>query len=470
MKRTACILTLISVLFVLAGCAAPVITPTQDGPVTDTTLPVPINLTKATPDNNNTPTFTWNVPSADNLGIASYQVRIGSDIFIDIGNVTTYTVAAPLPDGSHTFEVRAVSKAGNKGTAGFLAFTIDTAPPAISGINSSDVTEASAIIIWITDEPATSQVEYGTTTACGLTSPLDAALVTNRCITLTGLASGTTYHYRVRSTDAAGNEAVSDSYTLSTAQVTALGTLTVHFIDVGQGDSILIDFGDIEVLIDGGDKSADVVSYIDDYVDGALEVIVATHPHADHIGSLIDVLAAFEVQEIWLNGDTSTSKTYSQFMSAVKFEGAQVYEARRGDTIEVGDLVFNVLHPVNLTDTTNNNSIVLSLSYGEVAFLFTADAEQEAEASMLAQGIVADVEILKVGHHGSRSASSPSFLAVAQPEVAIYMAGVDNRYGHPHEETISALQAVGALIYGTDANGTIVVSTDGQTYTIQTEK
>jgi beta-lactamase superfamily II metal-dependent hydrolase len=244
------------------------------------------------------------------------------------------------------------------------------------------------------------------------------------------------------------------------------GTLTVHFIDVGQGDSILLDFGYIEVLIDGGEKSPGVVSYIDDHVDGLLEVMVATHPHADHIGGLIAVLAAFEVDEIWLNGDTSTSKTYSQFMSAVNSEGAKVYVAKRGDTIQAGNLTFNVLHPVNLSGTINNNSIVLSLGYGQVDFLFAGDAEQEAEASMLAAGIVPDVEILKVGHHGSRTASSVQFLQAAKPECAIYMAGQGNSYGHPHQETITNLCEISAEIYGTDIHGTIVVTTDGVTYNV----
>ena len=244
------------------------------------------------------------------------------------------------------------------------------------------------------------------------------------------------------------------------------GTLTVHFIDVGQGDSILLDFGDIEVLIDGGEKSPGVISYIDDYVDGPLEVMVATHPHADHIGGLIAVLGAFEVDEIWLTGDTSTSATYSQFMSAVNSEGAKVFVARRGDTIQAGTLIFNVLHPVNLSGKTNNNSIVLSLSYGQVDFLFTGDAEQEAEASMLMDGIVPDVEILKVGHHGSRTASSIQFLQVARPECAIYMAGQGNSYEHPHQETIINLCEAGAEIYGTDIHGTIVITTDGETYNL----
>jgi beta-lactamase superfamily II metal-dependent hydrolase len=242
-----------------------------------------------------------------------------------------------------------------------------------------------------------------------------------------------------------------------------LETLTVRFIDVGQGDSILLDFGDIEVLIDGGKESPGVVSYIDDYVDGPLEVMVATHPDYDHIGGLVDVLAAFEVKEIWHNGDTSTSATYSQFMSAVNSEGASVFVARRGDTIQAGDLAFNVLHPVNLSGTTNDNSIILSLSHGQVDFLFTGDAEQEAEASMLTEGIVPDVEILKVGHHGSRTASSMQFLQVAKPEYAIYMAGQGNSYGHPHQETITNLCEVGAEIYGTDIHGTIIITTDGET-------
>jgi len=370
-KRLASILLAISLLFGLVGCTS----------VVDTTPPtIPGNISKTTPDNDNTPTFTWDAATDAISGIASYQVRIDSDAFTDIGNVTTYTVSTALPDGAYTFEVRAVDKASNQGTAGSLAFTIDT-----------------------------------------------------------------------------------------TAAI-SLVTLTVHFIDVGQGDSILVDFGDTEVLIDGGEKSPGVVSYIDDYVDGPLEVMVATHPHTDHIGGLIGVLDAFKVDEIWLNGDTSTSETYSRFMSAVNSEGAKVREVRRGDTIQVGNLTFDVLHPANLSGTTNDNSIVLSLSYGQVDFLFTGDAEQEAEASMLTAGIVPDVEILKVGHHGSRTASSAAFLAATTPEVAIYMAGKGNVYGHPHAETIEALEEIGAEIYGTDVNGTIVVVTDGITYAVQTEK
>jgi competence protein ComEC len=250
------------------------------------------------------------------------------------------------------------------------------------------------------------------------------------------------------------------------------GELKVHFIDVGQGDSILIDLGETEVLIDGGEKSLGVVDYLKKYVDGPLEVMVATHPHSDHIGGLIAVLAAFQVQQIWYNGENGDSATYSDFVAAVQAEGADIHVGKRGDNIVAGRLTFLILNPKTLAGTVNNNSIVLSLSYGQVDFLFMGDAEKEAEGAMLvASDIpVPDVEVLKVGHHGSRTASSPAFLAATSPEVAIYMAGTGNRYGHPHQETLAALAQIGAKVYGTDVNGTITVSTDGRTFVVQTER
>lgn len=248
--------------------------------------------------------------------------------------------------------------------------------------------------------------------------------------------------------------------------------LKVHFIDVGQGDAILIDQQEIEVLIDGGDRSPGVVSYLKTYVDGPLELMVATHPHSDHIGGLIDVLAAFQVEEVWHNGDTVPSKTCSEFMSAVEAENAQVVRAVRGHTMEVDGLILKVLHPVNLNDTTDNNSIVLCLAHGQIDFLFTGDAGKEAEKDMLIKSDmpVPDVEVLKVGNHCSRTASSFDFLAVTTPEVAIYMAGEGNRDGYPHEDAISALCNVGAEVYGTDVHGSIVITSDGKAYEIQLEK
>jgi beta-lactamase superfamily II metal-dependent hydrolase len=376
---------------------------------------------------------------------------------------------------TYHYRVKSKDAAGNEAISGDETFATsqppDTTPPVISAIAASGITTTTATITWTTNELATSNVEYGLNASYGFTTPTppdSTADNSSHSVILSGLTPSTTYHYRILSKDSVGNTTTSEDLTF----ITASGTipLTVHFIDVGQGDAILVDYGTNEVLIDGGSSSPGVVGYLENYVDGPLEVMVATHPHADHIGGLIAVLGAFEVQQVWYNGDTSTSQTYSSFMSAVQAEGAEVHVARRGDEIDVGGLTFKVLNPVNTSGTTNNNSIVLELSYGQVDFLFEGDAEQEAEASMLAAGIVRDVEILKVGHHGSRTASSPSFLAAAKPEVAIYMAGTGNSYGHPHAETISALQAIGATIYGTDVNGSIMVTTTGVTYQVTTSK
>ncbi|MFC2068051.1 lamin tail domain-containing protein [Chloroflexota bacterium] len=189
-------------------------------------------------------------------------------------------------------------------------------------------------------------------------------------------------------------------------------------------------------------------------------------PHADHIGGLIEVLGAFKVDQIWHNGDTSESKTYADFMDGVQSEGAEIHIARLHNTIEAGELKLFVHHPANLEGSTNNNSIVLHLAYGEIDFLFTGDAEKEAEGQMmeLSSIRIPEVEILKVGHHGSKTASSLNFLGITSPEVAIYMAAEDNQYGHPHQETITALNDISAKIYGTDIHWNIVITTDGKDY------
>jgi len=248
-------------------------------------------------------------------------------------------------------------------------------------------------------------------------------------------------------------------------------SLQVHFIDVGQGDSILIDFGQNEMLIDGGEKSSGVIDYINSYVEGPLEIIVATHPHADHIGGLIEVLNDFPVKEIWLNGDSSTSKTYKQFMAAVNSEGANIYEAKRGSSISLSNLNFIILNPPsNLFSDTNNNSIVLRLNYGDTSFLFAGDAEQRAEASILTAGDELQAEILKAGHHCSKTSSSKTFLSAVKPKEAICMVGKNNRYGHPHQETLADLREIGADVYRTDINGTIKILTDGRNYKVETSK
>jgi competence protein ComEC len=282
--------------------------------------------------------------------------------------------------------------------------------------------------------------------------------------------------------------------------------LKIHFIKTTRlCDAILIDLGESEMLIDGGFPNSGVADYIKDYVDGSLEAMVATHPHPDHIGGLVEVLKKFEVNEIWVNGDhlklspevissSPMSESLSKFVklceiftSLANKEGAPVQVARRGQTIGMGILSFSVLHPDSLLPyspsqkppgpifiTMNNNSIVLRLRYGHVTFLFTGDASKKAEASMLGAGLGVQADILKVGHHGSKFASSPQFLKSVKPKVAVYMGhGIKKpKYGplKPHPNTVAALKEVGAEVYGVDTHGTIVITTDGKKYTIETGK
>lgn len=280
--------------------------------------------------------------------------------------------------------------------------------------------------------------------------------------------------------------------------------LKVHFIKTTKMcDAILIDLGESEILIDGGFPNSGVAEYIEDYVDGSLEAMVATHPHPDHIGGLVKVLKTFHVNEIWVNGDdlkmspelirsSPMPETFSKFVklnqiftSLVNKQEASVHVARRGQTIDIGILSFFVLHPDTLLsyspsqdigsifESMNNNSVVLWLRYGNVTFLFTGDALKKAEANILEAGLEVQADILKVGHHGAMDASSPQFLESVRPKVAVYMAsGKPSKYSmiKPHPDTIAALKEVGAKVYGVDTHGTIIITTDGKTYTIDTEK
>jgi competence protein ComEC len=246
-------------------------------------------------------------------------------------------------------------------------------------------------------------------------------------------------------------------------------SLSVHFIDVGQGDSILIDLGDKEILIDAGEYYPGVVNYIRPFVDGKLEIVIATHPHYDHIGGLIDVLQKFDVMDMWINGDQSDSQTYRDLLSLAESKNVALHTAKRGDLIQAGDLNLLVLNPAQtFFEDPNNNSIALNLRYRDVDFLFMGDAEHEAETAMLlgSNMPVPDCDVLKIGHHGSGSATSQDFLSVAKPETAVYMAGSGNSFNHPHREVIERLAANGVKIYGTDKNGNIVVNSDGKTCTV----
>ena len=250
----------------------------------------------------------------------------------------------------------------------------------------------------------------------------------------------------------------------------ASGTLEVYFFDVGQGDSELIRLpGGENILIDAGTSSTEdeLVGELRSLGAETLDLVVATHPHADHIGGMAAVIDAFDVRQVVMprisESDTPTTKTYENLLQSIADKGLTITPAEPGDELlSSGGAVLTVLAP-NGEDygDLNNYSVVLRLTYGEDSFLFTGDAEEASEEEMLSLDWPLTATVLKCGHHGSETSTSPAFLDAVSPQYAVISCGVDNDYGHPDAVTLEKLEAAGAEVFRTDLQGTILASTDG---------
>ena len=248
-----------------------------------------------------------------------------------------------------------------------------------------------------------------------------------------------------------------------------LGTLDAYFLDVDQGDSILLKGPDFTILIDAGRRErAEVVPYLESIGVQSIDLLVGTHPHADHIGQFPQVLARFPVSEVWMSGDSNATLTFERALDAVAASGAAYHEPRTGEVYQIGSARIEVLNPTELSDEPNEGSVSFRVVFGEVAFMLTGDAEVETERAILDTSIAAGrdlhAQILKLGHHGSNTSSSLDFLLAVDPKIAIWSAGIDNTYGHPSPLTLQRLQDLGVTVYGTAVDGTIVVETDGRTF------
>ena len=239
--------------------------------------------------------------------------------------------------------------------------------------------------------------------------------------------------------------------------------LNVHFLDVGQGDAVLISCDDAYMLIDAGDndKGTLVQNYLNKQGVEHLDYIIGTHPDADHIGGMDVILYKFDCGTVMMPEVTNDTATYRDVIDTMKEKGYQNTAPVVGDSYSLGSAQFTILGPTDTYEDTNNNSIVLLLTHGDNKFLFVGDAEEKAEEDILAEGVSVKADVLKVGHHGSRTASSEAFLQAVEPTYAVISCGQDNSYGHPHAETLNTLRSMGVKVFRTDEQGTVTVTSDG---------
>ena len=258
-------------------------------------------------------------------------------------------------------------------------------------------------------------------------------------------------------------------------ETSSLSDLKVHYIDVGQADATLFQYSDQDksytILFDTGDwKGDEVVNYLKAQDVSTIDLVVVSHPDADHIGQLDDVVQDFDVGEVWMSGNESSSQTFMRGVEAVINSEADYHEPRAGEEYEIGPLEITVLYPETITGKSNEESISLLFTYGSTKFLFTGDAGKSDERNILSSGIDIGADILHLGHHGSNTSSDHAFIHAVDPVVAIYSAGVNNLYGHPSQDVVSHIKDAGVELYGTDKDGTIVVTSDGENFHIETNK
>jgi competence protein ComEC len=254
--------------------------------------------------------------------------------------------------------------------------------------------------------------------------------------------------------------------------------LTVAFLNVGQGDAIFIQAPNgVQVLIDGGPDATVLreLGQVMPFYDRSINVVIATHPDQDHIGGLVDVVQNFSVDHVIESGVTGDTATAERFNFLVEEKIDSQHIATRGMRVHLDQargIYMDILHPaydVSRMRDTNDASVTARLVYGETEFLFTGDISERIEKELVAKGtpMTLESDVIKLGHHGSKTSSSREFLESAQSEVAVVSAGCDNRYGHPHTDVISRVEQLGMLILDTCTGGTIVMESDGEVIVVQ---
>lgn len=250
-----------------------------------------------------------------------------------------------------------------------------------------------------------------------------------------------------------------------------LSCMKVHYIDVGQGDSILVQVNNKNLLIDAGPRSAqnELISYLKSLNIKQLDYVIATHPHEDHIGGMGQVIKTFNIGKFYAPKVIHNTKTFEYMMNQLKNKKLKVNVIKKGigDEFNLGsDVSTKVFTPTkdNYEDL-NNYSPIIKISYKDTSFMFTGDAEKEAESEALQEKKDLKSTVLKLGHHGSSTSTTEEFFKAVSPEFAIISLGSDNKYGHPHKETLEILEKTKTKYYRTDEDGTIILKSNGESVT-----
>lgn len=248
------------------------------------------------------------------------------------------------------------------------------------------------------------------------------------------------------------------------------GILQIRVIDCGQADSILLHLENYNILIDAGEEKAAtaVRKVLDNLGISKIDLLVATHPHADHIGGMQKIVENYDIDSVMMYPTEHNTQTYQNLLIAIRDKGCNTIKAVPNNEYSYDNLKIKVLGPTKTdNDDLNNNSVVLLASFGNTDILLTGDASMEEEKDYI-DSITDTIEILKVGHHGSDTATSDNLLDTIKPEIAVISCGVNNKYGHPTEEVLNKLDKRGITTLRTDLSGDIIITTNGTDYTVET--
>ena len=239
---------------------------------------------------------------------------------------------------------------------------------------------------------------------------------------------------------------------------------SVHIIDIGQGDSIFIQtLDDKRILIDAGDEEAEhtIYSYLKRRGVKKIDVLIATHPDTDHIGSMDYIIDKFKISHFYMPNAKTDSEAFYNLLDSCKEKNLKIEYLTKGNVLKIdGSTTMEILSPSKITDKNNLNSIVSLLNYKGYEFLFTGDAEKENESEILSSCNLPDIEFLKAGHHGSSSSSTDEFIEKLKPEAVAISCGYNNDYGHPHRSVLDTFRENGSVVYRTDKNGSLVFYCD----------